>query len=128
MSNSTVLESEASRAKPAYGRAITIMVISGLSAITLLLVSVISSWSSLPFMGDEPNASPAQLMTHNLVLAGIINFYAYWRFKKLNKEWARVGGSKAVLWTYQSLFIIVIAVANVMALAVVKFYLFRDSA
>lgn len=128
MSNKTVWESDASIAKPAYGRAISIMIVSGISAIALLLVAVLFSWASLPFMGDEPNVSPIQLMTRNLILAAFIDLYAYWRFKKLNKKWAEIGGSRAVLWTYQSLFILVIAVANVMAIAVVKFYLFRDSA
>lgn len=94
------------------------------AAVVLILCYVFAFWS-LPFMGDEPNATPVQLIAVNLVLALVIDLFAYWRFKKLNKHWLLVGGRKLVLQVYQSFFLLVVAGANLPAGAVLGFYVFR---
>lgn len=111
-----------------YGRGISIMILSALLAVGLFFVAVLFAWASLPFMGDESNATPAQLIAFNLAFTVVIDLFAYWRFKKLNKHWLSVGGRKLVLQAYQGFFLLVVVGANLPAGAVVWFYLFRDSA
>ena len=101
------------------------MIANSLFAVVVLFLCYVFAFWSLPFMGDEPNATPVQLIAFNLAFAVVIDLFALWRFKKLNKHWLSVGGRKLLLQAYQGFFLAVVAGANLPAGAVIWFYLSR---
>ena len=88
---------------------------------TLFLSYVFAFWS-LPFMGDEPTEAPVVMVLLSLAIILVVDAFAYWRFKKLNRLWLAADGNKLVLWSLQTVFILVILGSNVLIGAAGWFY------
>ena len=92
---------------------------------TLFLSYVFAFWS-LPFMGDEPTEASVVMVLLSLAIILVVDAFAYWRFKKLNRLWLAADGNKLVLWSYQTVFMLVILGSNVLIGVVAWFYLVRS--
>ena len=91
------------------------------AAVVLFLCYVFAFWS-LPFMGDEPAESSVSMVLWSLAIILVVDALAYWRFKTLNRLWLAAAGNKLVLWSFQTVFMLVIVGANLLIGAVGWFY------
>lgn len=90
-------------------------------AVVIFFSYVYAFWS-LPFMGDEPAESSISMVLWSLVIIIGLDIFAYTRCKKLSRQWYAADGNKFILWSYQAVFLLLIAVSNILVGAVGWFY------
>ena len=99
-----------------------IVVINALFAFVFLVYSVFHSFWGMPFFGDEVGPSPRAITLYTLLLLGIFDLIAVWRFIKLHKRWIKVRANKLLLWGLQLCFVGAVGYANFWMLTVVWFW------
>ena len=124
MNINVVEQGKASGINPLYGRVIPIMIISALSIVGLFFVAYLYFFLALPMFGSE-SASPVAMVLCSLAILALLNLFGFWRVKKLNVCWNVLGANKIVLWSYQTIFVVVLVGCNLFVAAVGWFYLSR---